>query len=153
MLKPVPTESVDPQPDFEIYALVNLMLLRNGETLASPRVLEEVGSSIMVNIHFIYDRYRETGTAPPEYVGQIWDEYLDFRLKRDASRSFTEAHHSHYGHLGPGRSALRYTGYHSHLLYRGTRRRDHRTVDRFGITRAKRDQLHRTSRTPVRDVR
>ncbi|KAA1300296.1 MAG: LLM class flavin-dependent oxidoreductase [SAR202 cluster bacterium] len=50
------TRADRPMDKFEIYALVNLMLLRRGETLGSPRVLEEV-------------------------------------------RSFTEAHHSHYGHL------------------------------------------------------
>ena len=84
---------------FETYALVNLMLLRNGETLQSARVLEEVGSSIMVNIHYMYDRYRETGAKPPAYAESIWDEYVSFREERDSNRSFTEAHHSHYGHL------------------------------------------------------
>ncbi len=86
---------------FEVFALVNLVLLRPGETLRSPRVLEEVGSSVLVNIHFLYDRYRETGASPPPYAAAIWDEYLAFRERRDAERSFTEAHHSHYGHLDP----------------------------------------------------
>jgi len=88
-----------PMDAFETYALVNLMLLRPGETLQSERVLEEVGSSIMVNIHSVYDRYRETGEQPPAYAAAIWDEYVAFRENHDASRSFTEAHHSHYGHL------------------------------------------------------
>lgn len=86
---------------FETYALVNLLLLRPGETLHSERVLEEVGSSILVNIHFLYDRYRETGAQPPSYCQPFWEEYVAFRAKRDAERSFTEAHHSHYGHLDP----------------------------------------------------
>jgi 5,10-methylenetetrahydromethanopterin reductase len=86
---------------FETYALVNLLLLRAGETLQSDRVLDEVGSSIMVNIHSVYDRYREVGVAPPAYAEPIWDEYVAFRTERDANRSFTEAHHSHYGHLDP----------------------------------------------------
>lgn len=87
--------------DFETYALVNLLLLRPGETLQSDRVLEEVGSSIMVNIHFMYDRYREVGAEPPAYAESIWDEYVAFREERDANRSFTQAHRSHYGHLDP----------------------------------------------------
>jgi 5,10-methylenetetrahydromethanopterin reductase len=86
---------------FETYALVNLLLLRSGETLRSERVLNEVGSSIMVNIHFMYDRYRESATEPPDYAQSIWDEYVAFREARDAERSFTEAHESHYGHLDP----------------------------------------------------
>ena len=86
---------------FECYALVNLMLLRPGEDLQSARVLEEVGSSIMVNIHSVYDRYRETGEAPPAFAAPIWEDYVAFREARDAERSFTEAHHSHYGHLDP----------------------------------------------------
>ena len=86
---------------FETYALVNLLMLAPGEALDSKRVLDEVGSSIMVNVHFMYDRFRETGAAPPEYVGSIWDDYVRFRQQRDARRSFTEAHSSHYGHLDP----------------------------------------------------
>jgi 5,10-methylenetetrahydromethanopterin reductase len=86
---------------FETYALVNLLLLRPGETLASDRVVNEVGSSIMVNIHFMYDRYREFGTTPPDYVQPIWEEYVAFRQARDAERSFTRAHESHYGHIDP----------------------------------------------------
>ena len=86
---------------FETYALVNLMLLRPGETQTSQRVLDEVGSSIMANIHFMYDRYRETGAQPPDYATSIWEEYVAFRTERDATRSFTQAHHSHYGHLDP----------------------------------------------------
>ena len=87
--------------DFETYALINLMLLRPGETLASERALEEVGSSIMANIHFVYDRYREVGVEPPVYACSIWEAYVAFRKERDAGRSFTKAHHSHYGHLDP----------------------------------------------------
>ncbi|MGK0170452.1 MAG: 5,10-methylenetetrahydromethanopterin reductase [Gammaproteobacteria bacterium] len=87
--------------NFETYALVNLLLLRRGETLQSSRVLDEVGSSIMVNIHFMYDRYREFGVEPPDYVTSMWDEYVAFRRARDAQRSFTQAHNSHYGHLDP----------------------------------------------------
>ena len=53
----------------------------------------------MVNIQYMSDLYRETGTHPPRYVESIWDEYVSFREQRDSNRSFTEAHHSHYGHL------------------------------------------------------
>ena len=86
---------------FEIYALVTLLLLRPGETLRSDRVLEEVGSSVLVNLHFLYDRFRELGVEPPAYAQSFWEEYAAFRAARDAHRSHTEAHQSHYGHLDP----------------------------------------------------
>ena len=86
---------------FETYALVNLLLLRPGETLRSERVLDEVGSSVMVNFHSAYDRYRESGTEPPASAAPVWEEYVAFREARDAARSFTAAHSSHYGHLDP----------------------------------------------------
>jgi alkanesulfonate monooxygenase SsuD/methylene tetrahydromethanopterin reductase-like flavin-dependent oxidoreductase (luciferase family) len=87
--------------DFETTALVNMVLLRPGETLESPRVVEEVGSSLMVNVHYLYDVYRERGTEPPSYVDPIWEDYVAFRAKRDAERDHTQAHGSHYGSLDP----------------------------------------------------
>lgn len=86
---------------FETTALVNLLLLRADETLDSPRVVDDVGSSLMVNIHYLYDRYRESGVEPPAYVEPIWEQYVAFRLQRDRTRDVTEAHSSHYGHLDP----------------------------------------------------
>ena len=85
--------------NFEITALVNMLMLNPDETLASPRVLQEVGSSVMVNVHYLYDRFLETDAAPPAFVHSIWDEYVDFRQRRDADRSVSDVHSSHYGHL------------------------------------------------------
>ena len=85
--------------NFETTALVNMLMLNPDETLASPRVLQEVGSSVMVNVHYLYDRFLETDAAPPAFVHSIWDEYVDFRQQRDADRSVSDVHSSHYGHL------------------------------------------------------
>lgn len=86
---------------FETTALVNLVMLESHETLESERVVAEVGSSLMVNIHYLYDRFREVGAEPPAYVEPIWEQYVQFRTERDAARDHTEAHGSHYGHLDP----------------------------------------------------
>lgn len=86
---------------FETTALVNMLLLRPDETLDSPRAREEVGSSVMVNVHYAYDLFLETGSEPMSALEPIWEEYVAFRTERDANRSFTEAHGSHYGHLDP----------------------------------------------------
>ena len=78
--------------NFETTALVNMLMLNPDETLTSPRVLQEVGSSVMVNVHYLYDRFLETDAAPPAFVHSIWDEYVDFRQQRDADRSVSDAH-------------------------------------------------------------
>ena len=78
-----------------------MLLLNPEETLSSPRVLEEVGSSVMVNVHYLYDRFLEAGAEPSRFVESIWDEYVAFRQERDANRSVSDVHSSHYGHLDP----------------------------------------------------
>jgi 5,10-methylenetetrahydromethanopterin reductase len=86
---------------FDTLALVTLLVLREGETLASDRVVDELGSSLLVNLHYVYDRYLETGAEPPAFAAQIWEEYLDFRTRRDADRDPSRAHANHYGTLDP----------------------------------------------------
>lgn len=87
--------------NFETTALVNMLVLPPDQTLDSPTTAEEVGSSLMVNVHYLYDLFLEFGTEPPPYVEPIWEDYVAFRTKRDAERSHIEAHSSHYGHLDP----------------------------------------------------
>ena len=87
--------------NFHTSALVNLLILERGESLNSERVIEEIGSSIMVNIHYLLERHRETGEDPPDYVLPIWDEYLNFHRRRDADRQHQALHASHYSYLDP----------------------------------------------------
>lgn len=86
---------------FETFALVNVLVLRGDETLSSERVVEEVGSSVLVSLHYLYDMFLETGAEPPPYAQSFWEEYVAFRTKRDADRDPTKTHGSHYGHLDP----------------------------------------------------
>lgn len=85
--------------DFEVVALVNLLLLKPGETLTSESVIAQCGSSIMANVHFLVDWVRETGREPPDYVLPIWEEYMAFHARRDAARAHQALHESHYSHL------------------------------------------------------
>ena len=87
--------------DFKVYALVNILILEPGETLDSERVIREVGSGIMVNVHYLAERWRETGEDPPEYIKPIWKDYLNFLKERDARRQHQEMHKSHYSYLDP----------------------------------------------------
>ena len=87
--------------DFKTYALVNLLMLEPGETLESERAIAEIGSGIMVNVHYLVERWKETGEDPPDYVKPIWKDYLDFLEERDGVRQHQEMHKSHYSYLDP----------------------------------------------------
>jgi 5,10-methylenetetrahydromethanopterin reductase len=86
---------------FKTYALVNLLMLEPGETLESERAIAEIGSGIMVNVHYLVERWKETGEDPPDYVKPIWKDYLAFLEERDATRQHQEMHKSHYSYLDP----------------------------------------------------
>lgn len=87
--------------DFHTAALVNLLMLRPGETLGSETVIQEIGSSVMTNVHYLFERYKETGQDPPAYVSTIWDEYLAFQAARQSHRAHQKLHESHYSYLDP----------------------------------------------------
>ncbi|MFT5450120.1 MAG: 5,10-methylenetetrahydromethanopterin reductase [Gammaproteobacteria bacterium] len=86
---------------FETSAMVNVLMLEPGETLASERVVAECGSAVMANIHYLVDLMRETGAEPPDYVLPIWQEYLDFHATRNAVSAHRKLHESHYSYLDP----------------------------------------------------
>ena len=87
--------------NFETTALVTLMMLEPGESLADERVIAECGSSVMVNVHFAVELVKETGCEPPDYVKPIWDEYMSFHNARAADTPHQMLHASHYSHLDP----------------------------------------------------
>lgn len=84
---------------FYTSALVNMMLLQPGETLASPRVVAECGPAIMANVHYLTDLYANSDKPPPDYVLPIWEDYLAFHRARSASHAHQQLHGSHYAHL------------------------------------------------------
>jgi len=84
---------------FETTAMVNLLLLEPGETLASDRAIAACGSAVMANVHFLVERVKEIGGEPPDYVKPIWNDYLAFHAARDARRAHQQMHASHYSYL------------------------------------------------------
>ena len=87
--------------DFKVYALVNLLLLEPSETFDSERVIREIGSGIMVNVHYLVERWEGTGEEPPDYVRPIWNDYIRFLEERDGERQHQEMHKSHCSYLDP----------------------------------------------------
>ncbi len=87
---------------FYTSALVNLVMLGSSETLESERVIADVGSAVMANVHFLVDWVKEDpNREPPDYVKPIWRDYLDFHRQRDADTRHQKLHESHYTYLDP----------------------------------------------------
>ena len=84
---------------FQTTALVNLMVLEPGEAPDSPRVVQQLGPSIMANVHYLVDAARDTGIEPPDYIRPIWDDYLAFHESRDAKHRHQLLHQSHYSYI------------------------------------------------------
>lgn len=86
---------------FESYALVNLLMLEPGQKLTDEAVIQQCGSAIMANVHFVVDWVKETGNPPPDYVLPFWEEYMAFHESREAERAHMKLHQSHYSFLDP----------------------------------------------------
>jgi alkanesulfonate monooxygenase SsuD/methylene tetrahydromethanopterin reductase-like flavin-dependent oxidoreductase (luciferase family) len=84
---------------FYTSALVNMVLLESGERLSSERVLSQVGSAIMANVHYLVDQFQDNGKAPPDAVLPIWDDYLVFHQRRGLDRRHQKLNESHYTYL------------------------------------------------------
>ncbi|MEM7249926.1 MAG: LLM class flavin-dependent oxidoreductase [Pseudomonadota bacterium] len=86
---------------FHTTALVNVLVLEPDEGLQSERVINQIGSAVMANVHYLVERHKETGEDPPNYVLPIWEEYLGFHRTREAERQHQALHASHYSFLDP----------------------------------------------------
>ncbi len=85
--------------DFNLSCLANVMVLENGESYLSDRVISEVGAAAMVAAHYIYDKIGETGEDPPEFVKGIWKEYVAYMREIPKERLHLHQHASHYNYL------------------------------------------------------
>ena len=86
---------------FENFALVNILMLEPGQKLTDEAVIQQCGSAIMANVHYLVDWVKETGNPPPDYMAPFWEEYIAFHEKRDAERAHLKMHKSHYSFLDP----------------------------------------------------
>ncbi|MFY0611842.1 MAG: LLM class flavin-dependent oxidoreductase [Hyphomicrobiaceae bacterium] len=87
--------------NFEMTALVNLLMLEPRQNLTDDEVIAQCGSAIMANVHFAVDLVKETGCEPPDYVRPIWEEYMAFHETRASETRHQALHASHYSYLDP----------------------------------------------------
>jgi alkanesulfonate monooxygenase SsuD/methylene tetrahydromethanopterin reductase-like flavin-dependent oxidoreductase (luciferase family) len=64
--------------DFHTVSLCHAVVLRPGESLRHPRVIETAGSWVVTALHFVYEvwRYTHDDTVIPPYMRNVWEQYL-----------------------------------------------------------------------------
>lgn len=87
--------------DFHTAALVNVLMLEPGESLNSPRVIDQVGPAIMTNFHYLVDWVRETGKEPPAYIRPVWSDYMAYVRAQTGADAHLNMHASHYATIKP----------------------------------------------------
>ena len=88
-------------PDFYLTAQQTLVLLQNGESLTSERVLAQCGASVITNLHQLVAEHLETGREPPDYAKSTWNAYLDWLNETPAEIRHQRLHASHFSFLDP----------------------------------------------------
>jgi len=91
-------------PNFPVAVLSTGCVLRPGESITSPRVVERVGPLAIVALHALWER-SAVATDLPAPLQQLYDRYNNeyvANLKTPADRRYLEVHEGHLIYLKPG---------------------------------------------------
>ena len=87
--------------DFQVSAMVTLVLLHPGEALTSERIIAESGAAVITGLHYLVARHLETGAEPPEYARPIWKGYMAWLNEAPPEVRHQRLHNSHYSFVDP----------------------------------------------------
>jgi alkanesulfonate monooxygenase SsuD/methylene tetrahydromethanopterin reductase-like flavin-dependent oxidoreductase (luciferase family) len=87
--------------DFQVSAMVTLVLLHLGEALTSDRIIAESGAAVITGLHYLVARHLETGEEPPEYARPIWKGYMAWLNAAPPEVRHQRLHNSHYSFVDP----------------------------------------------------
>jgi 5,10-methylenetetrahydromethanopterin reductase len=87
--------------DFQVSAMVTLVLLHPGEALTSERIIAESGAAVITGLHYLVARHLETGEEPPEYARPIWKGYMAWLNVAPPEVRHQRLHNSHYSFVDP----------------------------------------------------
>jgi len=87
--------------DFQISAMVTLVLLHQGEALTSERIIAESGAAVITGLHYLVARHLETGAEPPAYARSIWKGYMGWLNEAPPEVRHQRLHNSHYSFVDP----------------------------------------------------
>ncbi|MEX2208982.1 MAG: LLM class flavin-dependent oxidoreductase [Myxococcota bacterium] len=91
--------------DFHTAALTSAVVLRPGETLASERVIDAVGSQVAAALHYCWEGVQQSGNpnqVPPP-VRELFAEYCEYVEKMETPRAkrYLQIHEGHCSFLVP----------------------------------------------------
>jgi alkanesulfonate monooxygenase SsuD/methylene tetrahydromethanopterin reductase-like flavin-dependent oxidoreductase (luciferase family) len=90
--------------NFPTAALTTGCVLRDGESITSPRVIERVGPFAVVMLHALWEQSAvSAGLQGP--LAKLWERYRDdyaAKMKTPADRRYLEMHEGHLIYLRPG---------------------------------------------------
>ena len=87
--------------DFQVSAMVTLVLLHPGEALTSERIIAESGAAVITGLHYLVARHLETGEEPPEYARPLWKGYMAWLNAAPPEVRHQRLHNSHYSFVDP----------------------------------------------------
>jgi 5,10-methylenetetrahydromethanopterin reductase len=79
-------------------------ILRDGESITSPRVIDRVGPMAIVMLHALWEQ-SAVGAGLPGPLLKLWERYRDdyvSKMKTPADRRYLEMHEGHLIYLRPG---------------------------------------------------
>ena len=66
----------EPDSHFTFTTLNTMVVLEEGERTDSDRVKRECGAFAVAGLHYTYEQFRQYGRRPPEFLDDIWGEYV-----------------------------------------------------------------------------
>jgi alkanesulfonate monooxygenase SsuD/methylene tetrahydromethanopterin reductase-like flavin-dependent oxidoreductase (luciferase family) len=93
-----------PSP-YHTAALTYSCVLHPGETLTSPRVIDECGSMVAAGLHFWWELYQKTGSDAfvPAAARDEWEQYLKWveSMPTPVAKRYQQIHEGHCTYLVP----------------------------------------------------
>ena len=91
--------------DFHTAALTTAVVLRPGETLASERVIDAVGSQVTAALHYCWEGVQQSGNRNqvPGAVRDLFEEYCEYVAKMETppEKRYLQIHEGHCSFLVP----------------------------------------------------
>ncbi len=81
--------------NYLMCSLTTMVVLDEGETIASQRVRDEAGAFAMASLHYSYDQFRQYGRAPGPRLADVWDDYVAMLDGYDPERIHQRIHAGH----------------------------------------------------------